>query len=219
MELKRVLVAVDGSPADVPAVRWAAATARAVGGDVVVLYIVDPYPGLLRQVIQDAVNGLGLAPSQWTRRRGPAGGAQEEWLEALRDADVPYRMIVLDTDPVEALLDTAREEDAGLIVIGYTGDTEFLGRFIHWLGSQPLEARRPVVAVPHLMAEDDEEQGDDETDALWDYTPEAARSGAGRSSSPPSASSSSSSSSSSPGRGRSPSSSPSASSSPGSPRM
>jgi nucleotide-binding universal stress UspA family protein len=73
----------------------------------------------------------------------------EEWCACLRNSGVAYRVVVSDADPVRALLETARREDAGLIVIGHRNGSGFVHRLMQGLSDHLIDhAQTPVVVVP-----------------------------------------------------------------------
>jgi nucleotide-binding universal stress UspA family protein len=151
MEMRKVLVGVDGGAAAAAALRWAAAAVRDSGGEVVAVHASDRV--LVRQAADDAVNGLGMAASLrlWRERSGRA--LEEQWCEPLRQAGVRYRTVLVDGDPVHALLQTARKEDVDVIVIGHQGDSSLAHRLFRGLSDGLLDhARRPVVVVPYSKA-------------------------------------------------------------------
>src|SRR2546421_13104989 len=115
MEQKRVLVGVDGSAAAQAAMRWAA-EAAGPGGEVVAVHSTGT--ALIGQAAASAATGLGMFPHVGNPK-DEAKRAMEEWCAPLQAAGVEYRAVVSDADPVRALLDTARREDAGLLVIGH----------------------------------------------------------------------------------------------------
>jgi len=149
MELKRVLVGIDGSAASEAAEGWAANAVRGCGGEVIAVHVVDS--PLVRQAAEDVVNGLGMTQSRLKRLKFESGRRlEEEWCQPLRDAEVAYRTVVTQGDPVQALLHTARREDVDLIVVGHQGDSSFLHRLFRGLSDELLDhARRPVVVVPY----------------------------------------------------------------------
>jgi nucleotide-binding universal stress UspA family protein len=151
VDLNRVLVGIDGSAASAAAAGWAAAAVRASGGEVVALHVVSS--ALVHQATEDVVNGLGMSAShvnRWTETRHVL---EERWCQPLRDAGVPYRLLVAEDDPVHALLQTARRENVDLIVIGHQADSSFVHRLFRGLSDGLLDhARRPVVVVPHARA-------------------------------------------------------------------
>jgi nucleotide-binding universal stress UspA family protein len=149
MELRKVLVGIDGSEASAAAECWAAGAVKDCGGEVIALHVVGS--PLVRQATEDVVNGLGMTQ---TRRLPPVADPgprlEEEWCQPLRDAAVTYRTLVAKGDPVHELLHAARKEDVDLIVIGHQHDSSFVHRLFRGLSDDLLDhARRPVVVVPY----------------------------------------------------------------------
>ncbi len=73
----------------------------------------------------------------------------EEWCAPLQAAGVAYRALVSDAEPVRALLDIARREDADLIVIGHRNGSGFVHRLMQGLSDHLIDhSQRPVVVVP-----------------------------------------------------------------------
>jgi len=146
MELRRVLVGVDGSPASAAAARWAA-QAVGDGGEVVVLYAIGT--ALIGQAARSAATGLGIFPHEKGGPKEEARRVLDQWCLPLRDSGVRYRTVVSDADPVRALIHHGRREDADLIVIGHQGDTGVLHRLVQGLSDHLIDhAKRPVVVVP-----------------------------------------------------------------------
>ncbi len=147
MELKRIVVGVDGSPAAAAALRWAA---DMVGDDGEIVAVHGTATALIAQAAASAATGLGVFPDL----EGPREEAQRQlegpWREPVRDAGVAYRAVALHADPVDALLGTARQEDADVIAVGHQGPTGFLQRLFRGVFEGLIdEARRPVVVVPY----------------------------------------------------------------------
>ena len=147
MELKRIVVGVDGSPAAASALRWAA---DVVGGDGEIVAVHGTATALIAQAAASAATGLGVVPELEGRREQTQRLLEEQWCEPIRDTGVSYRAVALDTDPVDALLDTARREGADVIAVGHQGPTGFLQRLFRGVCEGLIdEAKRPVVVVPH----------------------------------------------------------------------
>ena len=141
MELKRVVLGVDASPAAAGAARWAAEAVRDSGGEVLAVHGTGASE-LGRQAARGAAYGLGLEVAHHPP-------LDDRWTWPLRAAGVAYRTVVAEADPVDALLDIARREGADLIVIGHESGTGLLDRLMRGLSDQLVDqARRPVVVVP-----------------------------------------------------------------------
>ena len=149
MDVRRVLVGIDGSPASAAAECWAANAVRDGGGEVIAVHVVGS--PLVRQATEDVANGLGMIQSRLRRLEAEAlRRLEEEWCQPLRDAEVTYRAVVAKGDPVDQILHTARKEDVDLIVVGHQHDSSFLHRLFRGLSDDLLDhARRPVVVVPY----------------------------------------------------------------------
>ncbi|MCA1845055.1 MAG: universal stress protein [Actinobacteria bacterium] len=146
MDFKRIVVGVDASDAAAAAVRWAA-KAAGTAGEVVAVH--STRAALIGQAAASAATGLGMFPDAENPTE-EAAQAVERWCDGLRDAGVAYRTVVSDSEPVQALLDTARHEDADLIVIGHQGDTGLLHRLFQGLSDHLIDhAQRPVLVVPY----------------------------------------------------------------------
>jgi nucleotide-binding universal stress UspA family protein len=149
VELKRVLVGLDGSAAAAGAARWAAEAVRDSGGEVIAVHAAGASPELVTEATVSAGYGLGFFSDGGERAADLSHRLVERWCRPLRDAGVPYRTVISEQDPVHALLDTARQEDVDLIVIGHRGQTGLLQRLFHGLSDQLVDhARRPVGRGP-----------------------------------------------------------------------
>jgi hypothetical protein len=99
--------------------------------------------GLLTHLADDCV-----VPSAH-HRRDIAALFERVWCKPLIDGSVAHRCVLIDGDPVTALLRAAREQRAELIVVGARGTGDHPGLL---LGSTSLqlvsEADRPVTVVP-----------------------------------------------------------------------
>jgi nucleotide-binding universal stress UspA family protein len=145
MELKRVLVGVDGSAAAQAAIAWAAG-AVGPGGEVVAVHASGT--ALIGQAAASAATGLGMFPHVADRKE-EARRTLEGWCAPLRVSGVAYRLVVSDADPVRALLDNARREDTDLIVIGHRSGSGLVHRLVQGLSDHLIDhAQRPVVVVP-----------------------------------------------------------------------
>lgn len=148
MELKQVLVGLDESEAAAAAARWAAEAVRGSGGEVVAVYGLDT--SVPRLAADSLLSGLGVPPADIHNWKEEIRHLLEDrWSQPLRDAGVPFRTMVVEGDPVHALLRAARDNDVDLIVVGHEGGTTFLHRLFKRLSDELIDhATRPVVVVP-----------------------------------------------------------------------
>ena len=138
MSVKRILVGTDGSEHARRAARWAADLAVDTGAEVVAVHAV----GLL------VTTPDGPVPSTPFHDRLRAQ-LEDEWTVELREAGVPLHCRLVEGSAVTALLQTAEDESADLIVVGSRGAGGFselhLGSTSHQVA---LYADRPVTIVP-----------------------------------------------------------------------
>jgi nucleotide-binding universal stress UspA family protein len=144
MELRRVLVGVDGKDAANAAIRWAA-KAVSEGGELIVLHATGT--ALISQAARSAATGLGIFPHESNERR-ELQRMVDQWCLPLQEAGIGYRTVISTFDPVKALIDQARKEKVDLIVIGHQG-TGVLHRLVQGLSDHLIDhAKVPVVVVP-----------------------------------------------------------------------
>ena len=95
MELKRIVVGVDGSPAAASALRWAA---HAVDADGEAVAVHGTATALIAQAAASAATGLGVFPELEGRREEAQRLLEDQWREPVRETGVAYRAVALDTD-------------------------------------------------------------------------------------------------------------------------
>jgi nucleotide-binding universal stress UspA family protein len=145
MGFKRILVGLNGSAAAAAAMQWAIGAIEE-GGEVIAVHASGA--ALIGQAAASAATGLGMFPNLKTRKE-EARLMLEGWCLPLQEAGVNYRTVVSDTDPVHALLNTARKEQTDLIVIGHQCDSGFVHRLVQGLSDHLIDhAKQPVVVVP-----------------------------------------------------------------------
>jgi nucleotide-binding universal stress UspA family protein len=134
----RIVVGVDGSPCAQRALHWAIDTARALGGEVVAVHAM----GLLTDL-------PGPATPMQGHRDEVVDLFEKEWCAPLHTSPVPQRRLVLDGNPVTALLGAARDHDAAMIVVGTRGTGGFPGLQLGSTSHQLVQhAHTPVVVIP-----------------------------------------------------------------------
>jgi nucleotide-binding universal stress UspA family protein len=138
VDVKRILVGIDGSDSSRHALSWAVAVAQAFGAEVIAVHAVgllthlDPGPPVPSQGHRDEI------------RRA----FEEDWSAELAASGVSHQRVILDGSPVPAVLDAAEEWAADLVVVGNRGLGGFpellLGSTSHQLAQH---AHRPVLIV------------------------------------------------------------------------
>ena len=149
-DISRIVLGLDGSAGSQAAARWCARLAASTGARVSVVHGLGKLPEIFLGTPQAVAVGLGLAggghhPSwrEELRRR------LEAWCAPLHEAGVDYRAELIDDDAVEALLRTADENHADLIVVGAQGHGAVLHRLLGWIPYKLAHhAHVPVVIVP-----------------------------------------------------------------------
>lgn len=125
----RVLVGTDGSETSYRAVDRAAAIAKAAGAQLV---IVTAYRPLSQREQEEAAQQLGREAYKVTGSH-PAEDVLREACARL-DKDLDVDTIAVEGDPVDALVRTAVDRQADLLVVGNRGLNSLTGRL---LGSVP----------------------------------------------------------------------------------
>lgn len=132
-----IVVGVDGSPGSAAALAWCTDLAPTLGASVVAVMALDSAEGLNAEGTQVA-------------RRQAAEVSMATWTAALRATDVSVESVIVEHDrPVEALLATAADSDADLLVVGTRGlggfsEVRLGGTALHLVHHRGL----PVVLVP-----------------------------------------------------------------------
>lgn len=134
---RTVVVGVDGSPDAQHALRLARDVAARFDAELVVTHAV----GLMTIIDGEHVPSEG-------RRAEIERLVEQVWCAPLRsDPQVPWRALLVDGPPADALLATAAEVDAEFIVVGSrgTGKEQVLGSTSHHVVHH---TDRPVIVVP-----------------------------------------------------------------------
>jgi nucleotide-binding universal stress UspA family protein len=109
--MKKILVGVDGSAESRAAAHKAAELARALGGRLVIAYVVAPFPPVSPV---NYVEGWDLA------ERNYATALLRELEETCREVEAIETTMVVGT-AAEALADLARAPDVEMVVVGHRG--------------------------------------------------------------------------------------------------
>lgn len=126
----RVMVGTDGSETSFKAVDRAAAIARESGAQLV---IVTAYRPLSAREREDAAQQLGEADAYKVTGSRPAEDVLRE-ASARAGAGVDVETVAVQGEPVDALVHTAADRKADLLVVGNRGLNSLTGRL---LGSVP----------------------------------------------------------------------------------
>jgi len=138
----KIVIGTDGSVYSHRALDWCAEFAARLGAEVVVVHA-------LEMPVYTGAFGYVAAPYTLDDREAMHDLVVEKWCDPLARAQVPFEARLIDGAAVPALLNTARDEDADLVVVGRRGLGGFaellLGSTSHQL-SQHLG--RPLLIVP-----------------------------------------------------------------------
>jgi nucleotide-binding universal stress UspA family protein len=139
----KVVVGADGSEQANRALEWCANYAAALDAEVVVVHASD-IPVYVPVIGSEVPPPLSPEDRAELRDR-----IANEWCAPLTDANVPFRVVLMDDDPALAIIQAAKTEQADLVVVGRRGLGGFaellLGgtsyALVHHLG-------RPLLIVP-----------------------------------------------------------------------
>jgi nucleotide-binding universal stress UspA family protein len=140
----KILVGIDGSEASLRALGWCANHAGQLGAEVVAVHTID-----LPIVVSPTVPGFNLPDFRPVDREAIEETATKEWCAPLREAEVPFRVLLRDGAPAESIIEAARTENADLVVTGSRGRGGFaellLGSTSHALSHH---LHRPLLIIP-----------------------------------------------------------------------
>ena len=135
---RRVLVAVDDSEGAARAVRFAASVAGALDAEVLAVHAL----GLLAEI-----GGDHVVPAQ--AHRSEVAAQLERWAAPLAEAGVPHRRLLVDGNPVQAVLAVAEQEAVDILVVGKRASAGVPGLQLGSTSQQLVQhAHIPVVVVP-----------------------------------------------------------------------
>lgn len=140
MPITRIVVGVDGSDGSGKAVALTCEIAAATGAEVVAVHAFEPlsYVGKIEPPLD--FPKIKHDTEQLLR---------DEWCKPLVDAGVPFRAVVVEVDPVHALIETAKAEGADMIVVGTRGIGGVKGMVLGSVASKlPSRSPVPVTIVP-----------------------------------------------------------------------
>jgi nucleotide-binding universal stress UspA family protein len=141
----KIIVGTDGSEQASRAIKWCATYAPALDAEVVVVHAIGA-----RYVYRPA-SGYYEASSPLSSDDEAAlqDRITNDWCVALANANVPFRVVLIDQGPARAIIEAAKTEQADLVVVGRRGRGGFaelvLGGTSHAL-TQHLD--RPLLIIP-----------------------------------------------------------------------
>lgn len=140
MTVKQIVIGTDGSVGASKAMVWGASLAAALGAEVVAVHAYSPLDELAEHHGTDLASLADLA----------AARLHDEWCAPLVAAGVTYRSHLVEDLPVDALVLTAAEVGADLVIIGSHGQTGWRERILGRVASDlPNHLGCPVAIVPH----------------------------------------------------------------------
>lgn len=146
VNIKRIVVGLDGSAQSAAALEWAIGFARAFSAEVVAVHAI-PF-------LAYAVDFYGMAPPiQYDPEWAAAMKRQfeQEWCKPLRESGLPYRTVLKNGRPASLIAETAESVDADLVVVGRRGlggvAEVLLGSVSHELS---LHCKRPVLLISEV---------------------------------------------------------------------
>ena len=140
----KIIVGVDGSEQANRAIEWCAKYAPELDAEVVAVHAIDiPF------YVPPTISSLPPPPLSPEERAGFHDHITTAWCAPLAKATVPFRVVLMDSDPALAIMQAAKTEQADLVVTGRRGRGGFaelvLGSTTYAL-THHLD--RPLVIVP-----------------------------------------------------------------------
>jgi nucleotide-binding universal stress UspA family protein len=147
MNMRKIVVGVNGSAASDAALEWAIKEATPSGAEIIAVHVLKPIGAhdgpTVREVRLRELHYLG---------DDMRSHVEKELFGPLTRTDIKHRIMVVEGHPATAILHLADAEDADLIVVGNglhsTMEDLFLGSVAHELSHK---ARRPFVLIPYAM--------------------------------------------------------------------
>ena len=139
MNIKTILVPVDGSDHSERSTAYAADLAGTVGGEIILMHCHRRFPSVLgepyyQKVVDEILEG--------------ANELLEPYRRILRDAGVPFTEKILERPAGGAILDVAKTENCDLVVMGSRGRNNLEGLLLGSVTHRVLEAAPcPVLVV------------------------------------------------------------------------
>lgn len=146
MEMKQIVVGLDGSPESTCALEWAADLAELTGAEITAVTVFDAGPYM----------SWGISPvyvPDFDELREGLTSDLAGWCEPLRTRGITHRAVVRDGSAALEILREADARKADLIVMGSRGRGGFrelmLGSVAHHV---TVHSKHPVMVVPRAWA-------------------------------------------------------------------
>ena len=139
MQIKKILVAVDGSEHSMHAVQYASELALQMGAEIVLVHCHKPFPSILGEpYFQHAVDKINEE----------ARLLLEPYVARLKESNITFVDRVLDGSPAENISNAAVVEKADLIVMGSRGLNDLEGLLLGSVTHRVLKTSPcPVLVV------------------------------------------------------------------------
>ncbi|CAB5080768.1 hypothetical protein D3OALGA1CA_5238 [Olavius algarvensis associated proteobacterium Delta 3] len=139
VDIKRILVPVDGSDHSMNAAKYAVELARMSGAEIFLTHCHKPFPGILGEpYYQKAVNRIMKDADQLL----------DPFRKLFDEKGVPYVERIMEGPPREAVPNVARHEKCDLIIIGSRGLSDLEGLFLGSVTHRVLRAAPcPVMVI------------------------------------------------------------------------
>jgi nucleotide-binding universal stress UspA family protein len=140
----KIVVGVDGSVEAGRALQWCARYARPLDAEVVAVHAID-----MPVIVSPMTTAIPIPQFSEVDRKHLEKIVTHEWCEPLAAADVPFRVVMVEANPALAIMETAKAENADLVVTGRRGR----GGFAELLLGSTTNAlthhlNRPLVIIP-----------------------------------------------------------------------
>jgi nucleotide-binding universal stress UspA family protein len=140
----KIVVGVDGSEDASRALRWCAKYAKALDAEIVAVHAIDMPILVSPMTVAIPIPQFSEIDLEHLRKV-----VTEDWCEPLGKAEIPFRVVLMETDPAIAIMETAKTENADLVVTGRRGRGGFaelvLGSTTYALTHH---LNRPLVIIP-----------------------------------------------------------------------
>lgn len=140
MTITRIVVATDGSENAARAMGYAAEIAKGVGATVIAVHVFEPL----------ALLGHLEPPVDFAAKEAEIRSVlHDDWCAPLAEAGIEFESKVVEGNPAKALVDTAREVGADLIIMGARGLSRVKEVLLGSTSTKVLHhAHVPVTVVP-----------------------------------------------------------------------